>query len=81
VVLRGGRNREDAVAIPVASDHIRVMRSGQPDEDKISEGGGAPDRGHAAWKRAKVEAALVQAQNREAMIPAAKLLRDLGIER
>jgi len=57
------------------------MRSGQPDEDKISEGGGAPDRGHAAWKRAKVEAALVQAQNREAMIPAAKLLRDLGIER
>lgn len=57
------------------------MRNSSSFDDKISEADGAPDRGHAAWKRAKVEAALEQARDRDAMIPVEKLLRDLGLER
>jgi hypothetical protein len=57
------------------------MRNPRSLDDKLNEAGGAPERGHAAWKRAKVEAALEQSRDRGAMIPVEKLLRDLGLER
>ncbi|MET0363428.1 MAG: hypothetical protein ABW169_02125 [Sphingobium sp.] len=57
------------------------MRNARSLDDKLHEAGGAPERGYAAWKRAKIEAALEQSRDRDAMIPADKLLRDLGIER
>lgn len=69
------------VAFEGAQGHIRGMRTGVPSEDKTTESGGSPERGYAAWKRRKIEAALEQAKDRPAMIPADKLLRDLGIER
>ncbi len=37
--------------------------------------------GYAAWKREKVERALAESADREAMIPAAEVWRDLGLER
>lgn len=56
------------------------MRNSRSLEDKVTEQGSAPDRGYAAWKQAKIEAALEQSRDRDGMIPADKLLRDLGIE-
>ena len=49
--------------------------------EKVTTTGEAPERGHAAWLRAKVERGLAQARDRDAMIPAAQLLRELGLER
>ncbi len=57
------------------------MKSLTDPADKIAEVPGAPERGYAAWKRTKVERGLDQARDREAMIPATQLLRDLGLER
>ncbi|HXH17048.1 MAG TPA: hypothetical protein VNJ10_13050 [Sphingomonas sp.] len=36
------------------------------------------DRGYDAWKRAKIERGLAQAQDRSAMIPVEQVLRDLS---
>ena len=49
--------------------------------DKLNETGSATERGHAAWKRAKIERGLAQAQDRESLIPMEKILRDFGLER
>lgn len=49
--------------------------------EKLSETGGVPERGHDAWKRAKVEKGLEQSTDRDAMIPVAQILRDFGPER
>ncbi|MCH4152551.1 MAG: hypothetical protein LKF30_11505 [Sphingobium sp.] len=49
--------------------------------EKLSEAGGTPERGYDAWKRAKIEKGLEQAQDRDAMIPVAQILRDFGLER
>lgn len=57
------------------------MRPRQSLDEKLSETGGAPDRGYDAWKRAKIEKGLEQAKDREAMIPVARILRDFGLER
>lgn len=56
------------------------MRKTPSLDDKLNETGDLPDRGHAEWKRAKVEAGLAQAQDRRAMIPLATVLRELGLE-
>lgn len=58
-----------------------VMKPNQPLTEKLSEAGSAPERGYDAWKRAKIEKGLQQAQDREAMIPVAQILRDFGLER
>ena len=52
-----------------------------PPEHKVTETGEAPERGYAAWKRAKIERALTQAEDRDSLIPAEKIWRDLGLER
>lgn len=57
------------------------MNPNQPLTEKLSEEGGAPERGYNAWKRAKIEKGLEQAQDRDAMIPVAQILRDFGLER
>lgn len=49
--------------------------------DKIDEVDGPVERGYDAWKRAKVERGLSQAQDRGAMIPVEQVLRDLKLER
>ena len=40
----------------------------------------AQEPGYAEWKRAKIERALAQSKDREAMIPAERIWRDLGLE-
>lgn len=57
------------------------MRTRNDLRDKLNEQGGAAERGHTAWKRAKIEHGLAQAQDRASMIPMDKILRDFGIER
>jgi len=37
--------------------------------------------GYDAWKRAKIERGLAQAQDRDAMIPVEQILADLKLER
>jgi len=48
--------------------------------DKVAEGDTPTEPGHAAWKRAKVERGLAQAKDRDAMIPAERILRDFKLE-
>ncbi len=43
--------------------------------------GAEHEPGYAAWKRAKVERGLAESEDRDAMIPAAQVWRDLGLER
>lgn len=57
------------------------MQPNPPLNEKLDEAGGAPERGYDAWKRAKIEKGLEQAKDRDAMIPAAQILRDFGLER
>lgn len=57
------------------------MKPNQPLTEKLSEAGGAPERGYDAWKRAKIEKGLEQSKDRDAMIPVSQVLRDFGLER
>ena len=56
------------------------MRPDVPLREKISDVDGPKDHGYDAWKRAKVERALAQSQDRSSMIPAEKVWRELGLE-
>ena len=49
--------------------------------DKVATTGEAPERGHAAWLRAKVERGLAQARDRDAMIPAVQITAYLRFRR
>ena len=49
--------------------------------EKVADTGDAAVRGHAAWKRAKVQRGLAQAEDRASLIPADKVWRELGLER
>lgn len=48
---------------------------------KTDETDGPVERGYDAWKRAKIERGLAQAQDRAAMIPVEQMLADLKLER
>lgn len=48
---------------------------------KTDEIDGPIERGYDAWKRAKIERGLAQAQDRNAMIPVEQILADLKLER
>lgn len=48
---------------------------------KTDETDGPVERGYDAWKRAKIERGLAQAQDRAAMIPVEQLLADLKLDR
>ena len=56
----------------------------KPDHDtlgKMTEIDVPVESGYAGWKRAKVARGLAQARDRAAMIPLARVLRDLKVER
>ena len=57
------------------------MKPNRPADDKLRETGGAPERGHADWKRAKIERGIEQAKDRTKMNSAEQVLRDFGLER
>ena len=52
-----------------------------PPVHKIADTGETLERGHAAWKHAKIERGLAQAEDRASLIPAGSVWRDLGLER
>jgi hypothetical protein len=90
LILQMGEERVGWGRVPVSATkvvfqredcHTPFMRTERALDDKLTEAGDGPDRGYAAWKRAKIEAALAQAANRDAMIPIETVLRDLGVER
>jgi len=57
------------------------MKPAAPPADKMAEDGALPEPGHSAWLRAKIERGLAQAENRESLIPAEQVWRDLGLAR
>jgi hypothetical protein len=56
------------------------MKPATDPRDKVADVEGTAERGYEAWKRAKVERGLAQAQDRAAMIPVEQVLRDLKLE-
>jgi hypothetical protein len=60
--------------------HLADMRARDTLQDKIAETDGITERDYAAWKHAKVEQGLAQAQQREKLIPLEQVLRDFGLE-
>ena len=56
------------------------MKATVDSQEKVAESDAPAERGHAAWKRAKVERGLNQAKDRDAMIPAERILRDFKLE-
>jgi hypothetical protein len=52
-----------------------------PPEFKTAETGEPVERGHAKWKREKIAKGLAQSKDRDAMIPAERVWRELGLER
>jgi hypothetical protein len=57
------------------------MKPAVDPRDKTEEVDAPVERGYDAWKRAKVQRGLAQAQDRSAMIPVEQVLRDLKLER
>ena len=53
----------------------------RPELEKIAEIDGPPEFGFHAWKRTKVETGQEQSKDRDKMIPADKMWRELGLER
>ena len=53
----------------------------RPEIEKIAEIDGPPELGFDAWKRTKVETGLEQSKDRDKMIAADKMWRELGLER
>ncbi len=52
-----------------------------PDPGKLVDQEDLAERGYASWKRDKVKTGLQQSQNRDVMIAADKVWRELGLER
>jgi len=50
-------------------------------DEKIGETDVAPERGYDAWFRRKIARGLDEARNRDGLISAEQLWRDLGLER
>ena len=49
--------------------------------EKIDETGVPAESDYQAWKRRKIEASKAQSEDRDSMIPADQVWRDLGLER
>ncbi|WP_199555930.1 hypothetical protein [Sandaracinobacteroides hominis] len=56
------------------------MKADVPLREKISDVAGPKEAGYDAWKRAKVERALADCDDRHKMIPAEQVWRELGLE-
>jgi len=50
-------------------------------DEKLGDTHAAPERGYDAWLRRKIARGLDEAHNRETLISAEQLWRDLGLER
>lgn len=75
-----GRRRSVMLARIPALRHKGGMNAKVAIDEKIVDADGDADPSHAAWKKAKIERALQQLQDRAAMIPAEQVLRDFGFE-
>lgn len=53
----------------------------RPETEKVADHDVAAERGYASWKRAKVEVGLEQSKDRDTLIPAEEVWRELGLER
>lgn len=51
------------------------------DAAKVTETGESPEKGHDAWARRKIARGLTEAADRDRLIPAEKVWRDIGLER
>ena len=60
--------------------YANVMKSDVSFREKVSDVPGPKDEGYDAWKRAKIERALAECENRANMIPAEQVWRELGLE-
>lgn len=47
---------------------------------KVTETGESPEKGHDDWARRKIVRGLAEAADRDRLIPADKVWRDLGLE-
>lgn len=63
------------------SDYIRWMKPTAIPAEKLEEDSSPPEPGYDSWKRRKIESAKAQARDRESLIPAEQVWRDLGLER
>lgn len=61
--------------------YMGSMKPAVDPRDKVEDADAPVERGYDAWKRAKVERGLTQAQDRGAMIPVEQVLHDLKLER
>jgi hypothetical protein len=52
-----------------------------PSDPKTIDTGEPIERGHNKWKRAKIARGLEQAKDRDSLIPAERVWRNLGLER
>jgi len=50
-------------------------------DEKLGDTNADPERGYDAWLRRKIARGLDEARDREALIPAEQVWRDLGLER
>ena len=57
-----------------------ATKAASPDH-KIADTGEPVEPGHAEWKRGKVMRGLEQSKDRDSMIPAERVWRNLGLER
>lgn len=57
------------------------MKNSASAADKLEEAGSPVDPGYDAWKRSKIEHAKAEARDRQVLIPAEQIWRDLGLER
>ncbi len=70
-----------ALRVPFIGCKFNVMKPIVDPLLKTDDIDGPIDRGYDAWKRAKIERGLAQAQDRSAMIPVEQILVDLKLER
>lgn len=53
----------------------------RPETEEVADHDVAAERGYSSWKRAKVEVGLEQSKDRDTLIPAEEVWRELGLER
>lgn len=61
--------------------YLEPMKPTNLSQDKVTVTDRAAERGYGAWKRAKIEHGLKQAEDRDALIPIEQVWRDLKLER
>lgn len=70
-----------ALRVPFIGCKFNLMKPIVDPRLKTEEINRSVERDYDAWKRAKIERGLAQAQDRDAMIPVEQVLADLGLER